>query len=355
MQEAGGIFTLPVGACSPGASERRLGFRRREAPDAFRTQLASQAQLAASLMPADPPVPTIVGPTAVGKTAMGLSLAEAFDAEIISADSRQVYRELDIGTAKPGTEARRRAEHHFIDEKDLSEDFSAGQFAEAAHERINAIRRRGREALVVGGSTLYVHALQKGLADIPEVPGEVRERLNERLDEDGGAETLFAELQEVDPERAAKLDATKTHQVVRALEVYRHTGRTLTHFHQQQPEPPHDFRTVVLRRDRQRLYDRINRRVDRMLASGLVEEVRALRERGADRHRPPLRTIGYREVFEFLDGEHDRDEMERLIKRNSRRYAKRQLTWFRRYDEYEWTHADTPTGEVAGLLGRSAR
>lgn len=296
------------------------------------------------------PVPTIVGPTAVGKTALSLELAESFDAEIISADSRQVYRGLDIGTAKPGTEARERVPHHFIDEKDLSEDFSAGQFAEAAHERIDAIRERGREALVVGGSTLYVHALQEGLADIPDVPDEVRDTLNRRLEQDGGAEALFSELQDVDPERAAKLDATKTHQVIRALEVYRHTGRTLTHFHQQQPEPPHDFRTVVLRRDRQKLYDRINRRVDRMLDNGLVEEVRALRERGADRHRPPLRTIGYREVFDFLDGEYDRAEMERLIKRNSRRYAKRQLTWFRRYDHYEWTHAETASGKVANLL-----
>lgn len=296
------------------------------------------------------PVPTIVGPTAVGKTALSLELAESFDAEIISADSRQVYRGLDIGTAKPGTEARERVPHHFIDEKDLSEDFSAGQFAEAAHERIDAIRERGREALVVGGSTLYVHALQEGLADIPDVPDEVRDTLNRRLEQDGGAEALFSELQDVDPERAAKLDATKTHQVIRALEVYRHTGRTLTHFHQQQPEPPHDFRTVVLRRDRQKLYDRINRRVGRMLDNGLVEEVRALRERGADRHRPPLRTIGYREVFDFLDGEYDRAEMERLIKRNSRRYAKRQLTWFRRYDHYEWTHAETASGKVADLL-----
>jgi tRNA dimethylallyltransferase len=300
------------------------------------------------------PVPTVVGPTAVGKTAMSLALADLLDAEILSADSRQVYRGLKVGTAKPDAETRRRARHHFIDEKDLSEDFSAGQFAEAAHERIDAIRERGREALVVGGSTLYVHALQEGLADIPDVPEEVRDRLNRRLEEDDGAEALFGRLQEVDPDRAAKLDATKTHQVIRALEVYDYTGYTLTHFHQQQPEPPHDFRTVVLRRDRQRLYDRINRRVDQMLSDGLVEEVRALRERGADRHRPPLRTIGYREVFEFLDGEHDRAEMERLIKRNSRRYAKRQLTWFRRYDHYEWTHADTPADEVAELLGRAS-
>jgi tRNA dimethylallyltransferase len=300
------------------------------------------------------PVPTIAGPTAVGKTELSLKLAERLlpdesPAEIISADSRQVYRDLDIGTAKPSAEAQERVPHHFIDEKDLDEDFSAGAFAEEAHARIDAIRERGCEALVVGGSTLYLHALQVGLADIPDVPSGVRERLGERLEREG-ADALFAELQDVDPDRAARLDATKTHQVIRALEVHEHTGRTLTHFHEHQPEPPHDFSTVVLQRDRPLLYDRINRRVDRMLQSGLVDEVRALRKRGADRHRPPLRTIGYREVFDFLDGEHDRAEMERLIKRNTRRYAKRQLSWFRRYDDYTWTHAETPVEEVLGIL-----
>ena len=295
------------------------------------------------------PVPTIAGPTAVGKTALSLEVAERLGAEIISADSRQVYRGLDIGTAKPSPEARRRVPHHFIDEKDLDEDFSAGHFAEVAHERIDAIRRRGREALVVGGSTLYLHALHFGLADIPDVPDEVREKLNKRLEHEGAA-SLFTELQRVDPDRAAKLDATKTEQVIRALEVYHHTGRTLTYYHQHQPEPPHDFTTAVLKRDRQELYDRINRRVDHMLDRGLVEEVKALAERGADRHRPPLRTIGYREVFDYLDGQYDRDEMERLIKRNTRRYAKRQLTWFRRYDSYQPMDADISPERALEIL-----
>ena len=299
--------------------------------------------------PAGPPVPTIAGPTAVGKTELSLKLAERIGAEIISADSRQVYRSLDIGTAKPSAEARRRVPHHFIDEKELEEDFSAGQFAEAAHARIAQIRRRGREALVVGGSTLYLHALHFGLADIPDVPAEVRARLNERLEREG-AGALFAELQAADPDRASTLDATKTEQVIRALEVYHHTGRTLTYYHQHQPEPPHEFTTLVLKRDRQRLYDRINRRVDRMLADGLVDEVRALHERGAGRHRPPLRTIGYREVFDFLEGKHDCAEMERLIKRNTRRYAKRQLTWFRRYDSYEQISAGVSVNTLVRAL-----
>lgn len=295
------------------------------------------------------PVPTIAGPTAVGKTELSLSVAERLGAEIVSVDSRQVYRRLDIGTAKPSEEVRQRVPHHFIDERDLDEEFSAGAFADEAHARIDAIRRRGREALVVGGSTLYLHALQVGLADIPDVPGAVRERLNRRLDDEGG-DALFAELQDVDPRRARQLDATKTQHVVRSLEVYHHTGRPITHYFNQQPEPPHTFATVVLNRERPALYDRINRRVDRMLDRGLVEEARALDEAGVDRTRPPLRTIGYREVFDFLDGKTDRAEMQRLIKRNTRHYAKRQLSWLRRYDDYEWRDAETSAGAVSDLL-----
>lgn len=300
-----------------------------------------------------PPVPTLTGPTAVGKTALSLALSERLDAEIISADSRQVYRALDIGTAKPGAEVRQHVPHHFVDEKDLDEDFSAGQFAEAAHARIDEIRSRGREALVVGGSTLYLHALHFGLADVPDVPADVRTRLNERLESEGAA-ALFAELQAVDSDRAAQLDATKTEQIVRALEVYHHTGRPLTYYYQHQPRPPHDFTTLVLQRDRQELYDRINQRVDRMLEDGLVDEVRTLAEQGVDRQRPPLRTIGYREVFDYLEGQHDRTEMVRLIKRNTRRYAKRQLTWFRRYDSYQNVGAETSAEVITRRFFESA-
>ena len=290
---------------------------------------------------------TITGPTAVGKTELSLALAEKWNAEIISADSRQVYKELTIGTAKPSPDARERVPHHFIGERSIFRDaYSAGEFADDARDRIRELRSRGKRPLIVGGSTLYVHALQYGLADIPDVSEDVRDRIERRL-ADEGAEVLYRELQQVDPGQAAKMDPTKTQRLVRALEVYHGTGRPLTYYHKQQTEPPFEYRTIVLNRDRQRLYRRIEKRVDAMLDRGLLDEIRGLLEHGVDPTRQPLRTIGYREPIQHLRGEIDYEEMVRLVKRNSRRYAKRQLTWFRRYDEYAWIDIDDlPLGEL---------
>ena len=289
------------------------------------------------------PFLTIAGPTAVGKTELSLEVAEALDAEIISADSRQVYRELTIGTDKPSSQAQARVPHHFVGERSLHDPFSAGTYAEEANDRIRAILDRNQYPLVVGGATLYLHALQYGLADIPEVDDAVRKELEQRLETEG-QEALYEELQEVDPKQAEKADPTKTQRVIRALEVYHGTGKPLTYYHEQQPEPPFHFTTIVLHRDREELYDRINRRVDRMLEEGLLDEVREVMEiDGVQLDEPPLSTIGYREPIQYLRGEIDYDEMVRLVKRNTRRYAKRQLTWFRRYDEYTWMEA-SPTG-----------
>lgn len=283
---------------------------------------------------------TLTGPTAVGKTTLSLEIADRIDAEIISADSRQVYRELTIGTAKPSPEERQRAPHHFIDERSVFDPpFSAGTFADEANQRIREILARGHQPLIVGGSTLYIHALQFGLADVPDVPKEVRTRIEERLDREG-ADALYEELQEVDPQQANRMDPTKTQRLVRALEVYHGTGRPLSYYYENQPEPPFTYRTIVLNRDRQRLYRRIEERVDRMLERGLLDEVQSLLDRGVDPTRQPLRTIGYREPIQYLRGAIDYDEMVRLIKRNTRRYAKRQLTWFRRYDNYHWLNID---------------
>lgn len=289
------------------------------------------------------PVFTIAGPTAVGKTDLSLEIAEQLGAEIVSADSRQVYRELTIGTAKPSAEAQERVPHHFIGERSVRNPFSAGAYAREANERIKSIRVRGRTALVVGGATLYLHALQYGLAEIPDVDDEVREWLEERLEEEG-PQTLYDELAEVDPVQAEKNDPTKTQRVIRALEVYHGTGKPLTHYHEQQPDPPFTYTTIVLNRDREILYNRINRRVDRMLERGLLDEVRDVMDiDGVQLDEPPLSTIGYREPIQHLRGEISYDEMVRLVKRNTRRYAKRQLTWFRRYDEYTWINAETTT------------
>lgn len=290
-------------------------------------------------------IPILTGPTAVGKTDLSLSLAAKLQAEIVSADSRQVYRELNIGTAKPGAATLGRVRHHFINERSLGEPFSAGAFQYEAYERIAEILRRRRTPLVVGGSTLYLKALKHGLADIPPVPARVREELRRRLT-DEGPEKLYDELLKVDPRAAETMDPTKTQRLIRALEVYAATGKPLTSYHDAQERPPYRFRTVVLHRERTVLYRRIHRRVDRMLQLGLLEEVRSLLEAGYDLSLNPLRTIGYQEPISFLRGEISRAEMIRLIKRNTRRYAKRQLTWFRRDDDNVWIDAAQNRGDL---------
>ena len=285
-------------------------------------------------------IPVITGPTAVGKTSLSLNVAETIGAEIISADSRQAYRRLDIGTAKPTAAERARVPHHFIDERELDEPFSAGMFARDASSRIREVLGRGRVPLVVGGATLYLHALLYGLAEVPAVPPDVRTALEARLAEEG-AEVLYDELRRLDPDAAATLDATKTQRLVRALEVFYATGQPLSSFQGRHEAPDFAFRVVVMERDRAELYARINRRAEAMLEAGLVEEVRGLLADGVDPSLNPLRTIGYREPIRFLRGEIEESEMVRLLKRNTRRYAKRQLTWLRRYPDFTWHMADS--------------
>ncbi len=289
------------------------------------------------------PFLTLTGPTAVGKTELSLSVAEQLDAEIVSLDSRQVYQELTIGTAKPMPAQQERVPHHFIGERSLTAPYTAGDYADAVNERIRTLLSRGTRPLLVGGATLYVHAVQYGLADIPDVDDDVRDWLEDRL-EDEGKEALYEELKDVDPRQAEKNDPTKTQRVLRALEVYHGTGNPLSYYHENQPEPPYDYTTIVLNRDRDELYERANKRVDRMLDDGLLDEVREVMQiEGVALDEPPLSTIGYREPIQHLQGEIDYDEMVRRIKRNTRRYAKRQLTWFRRYDEYHWMDAAEAT------------
>src|SRR5690606_1001313 len=291
-------------------------------------------------------IPIIAGPTAVGKTALGIELAERLDAEIISADSRQIYCGLDIGTAKPSPSELERVPHHFVDELELTETYSAGRFQADAYIRIKEILKRKTRVIVVGGSTLYLHALKHRLADIPDVPSSIREDIAMRLATEG-AEALFGELLQIDPEAAATMDHTKTQRLVRALEVYHATGRPISSYHRNLEPPPFNFRTFVLNRDRQQLYDRINERVERMLEAGLLEEVRALLRTGIHGSVSPLRTIGYREVIDHLQDEISYGEMVRRIKRNTRRYAKRQLTWFRRDPDNVWLDADRSLDELA--------
>jgi tRNA dimethylallyltransferase len=263
----------------------------------------------------------------VGKTALSLDLAERLGAEIISADSRQVYRLLNIGTAKPTLAERTRVPHHFIDEMALDEPFAAGMFARAAWERIAALHARGTPALVVGGSTLYVRALTQGLADIPPIDPTIRAALQERLLREGSA-ALFEVLAEVDPAFARTLDPTKSQRILRGLEVFMGTGRPLSAWFDHPTAPPFAFQTVLLHRERQRLYTRIDARVEIMLRQGLVEEVHHILSLGYTPELNPLRTIGYQEVIAFLQQQIDEPTMVAKIKQHSRHYAKRQVCYF---------------------------
>ena len=296
------------------------------------------------------PILALVGPTAVGKTAISLRIAERLNAEIISADSRQVYKALTIGVAKPSPRELGRVPHHFVGELCLEEGFSAGAFAESANARISGIVRSGRTPLIVGGSTLYLQALIHGLSPVPPADASTRMALEARLSSEGSL-ALFQELKTIDPQSAEALDPTKTQRLIRSLEVYYQTGNTLSSYLERRTLPPYRYDVKVLTMDRARLYERIDRRVDRMLEAGLLDEVRGLKAQGYGATLPTLRTIGYQEAFAHLDGEIAETEMLRLIKRNTRRYAKRQLTWFRRYDEQHWVDIDAPNMTRLGRWG----
>jgi tRNA dimethylallyltransferase len=294
--------------------------------------------------PSPGPFLALTGPTAVGKTALSLDLAERLGAEIVSVDSRQVYRGLRIGTAAPSAAERARVPHHFVHERGLDEPFSAGQFADAAAQRIADILGRGRVPLAVGGSTLYLEALVHGLADLPPVEPDVQAELEAHCADPLVRNRLYDELRAADPVAAESLDPSKTHRLIRFVGLLR-SGIRPSEAWRNAPPPPYRFRVVVLDRPRADLYTRIERRVDDMLAGGLLDENRALLHRGAPLDVPALRTIGYQEPLAFLRGDITEDEMVSLLKRNSRRYAKRQLTWFRRHAEYVWLDAETATPE----------
>jgi tRNA dimethylallyltransferase len=304
---------------------------------------------------------TIVGPTSSGKTYLSLLLAERLDGEIVSADSRQIYRYLDIGTAKPSKEARSVTVHHFIDILDPSDDYSAGRFGNDARTTILDILGRGKQPILVGGSGLYVKAVIDGLFEGPAKDPEVRERLESRLAQEGSA-ALWKALQVIDPVSALRMEPSKPRRIIRALEVYYATGRPLSDHHRDQSTPPSfEVEQFGLEWERKVLYDRIDQRVNWMISQGLVEEVRGLEAKGFDRNYNALNTVGYKEVFDFLKGNVKFEPMVDLIKRNTRRFAKRQLTWFRRDTRIHWIKiekdedivmkVDTVTDELYGRRG----
>ena len=277
----------------------------------------------------------IVGPTGSGKTDLSIAVAEHFGAPIISTDSRQFYRGIPIGTAQPDEEQLSRVKHHFIASHELTDEFNCGAYEVAALQRLEELFVENDTVVAVGGSGLYIKALCEGMDDMPEVSAELRQELAERLKTEG-LESLADELRERDPKFYEVVDRKNPARVLRALEVCIATGRPYSELRTGERRE-RKFNIVKIGTDmpREVLYERIDRRVDIMMEQGLEQEARKvyhLRECNS------LQTVGYREMFDYFDGKISRDEAVELIKRNSRRYAKRQLTWFRRDEEIRWFH-----------------
>jgi tRNA dimethylallyltransferase len=301
---------------------------------------------------AAPPI-VLVGPTASGKTAVSVELAERMDGEIINADSMQVYRGMDIGTAKPDSEARCRVAFHLLDIVSPEETFTVADWKERAEAALHDITRRGKRTIISGGTGLYIKALLEDwtLAQTP-AHSDMRDALRRELAE-RGASALYVELKQVDPTAAARLHPNDGVRITRALEVYRTTGVPIS-VHQEQDKERRNRRRALrfgLNIPRPQLYDRINARVEIMLERGFVEEVRRLLDQGYARTLTSMRSLGYKEIISFLYGEQDYSATVAQIKQETRRYAKRQLTWFRADPDLHWLEVEAlSSAEVACIL-----
>lgn len=285
-----------------------------------------------------PPLIILTGPTAVGKTATSIQLAKALGGEIISADSMQVYRHMDIGSAKITTKEMDGVPHHLIDVLEPWEEFNVTVFQRLAKEAMAGICQRGNLPIVVGGTGFYIQALLYDI-DFTEHTGDgaVRAEL-EQLAEAKGAAYLHQILSEIDPESALEIHANNCKRVIRAIEYYRQTGEpiSLHNRREREKESPYNFLYYVVNTDRQILYDRIERRIDMMMASGLVEEVQALKDMGCTRNMVSMQGLGYKEILDYLNGECSLEEAVYVLKRDTRHFAKRQITWFKRERDVRW-------------------
>ncbi len=284
----------------------------------------------------------ILGPTGVGKTKVSLEVADKINGEIISADSRQIFRFMDIGTAKPGSEERRRIVHHLVDRVNPDEKFTASDFAEEATKIIRDLIAEGKSPLVVGGTGLYIRALTKGFFKGPGEEIKIRERLK-RLAREKGKAFLHEKLSQVDPESADRIHPNNLIRVIRALEVHEMTGIPIS---QLQKEGEYDkgefaFVKIGLGLDRAKLYQNIEKRVDQMMDQGFQEEVKRLEDLGYSQNLAPLKTLGYKELISYLEGDSSLPEAVEMIKKKTRNYAKRQLTWFRKEEHTAWFDAET--------------
>ena len=304
-----------------------------------------------SVMDEMPKIVVIGGPTAVGKTGVTIRVAERIYGEVVNADSMQIYRYMNIGTAKPTPEERRRIAHHMIDVADPDESYDAARFSLEARKAADGVLKRHRVPLVAGGTGFYIRAFLYGLCDAaPEDPA-IRVRLREEAGR-SGAESMHRKLAACDPEAAGKIHPNDIYRIVRALEVYETCGIPLTEFRRRHAfaDAPYESLSIVLDMDRTELYERIDRRVDRMVAEGLAEEVERLFEMGYDERLKPMQSLGYRHMGDYIRGRVDRDTAVETLKRDTRHYAKRQLTWFRKDPQALW-FSPAQTDRIAGAIG----
>lgn len=289
----------------------------------------------------------IVGPTAIGKTALSIKLAEAYNTEILSADSRQFFKEMSIGTAVPSLEEKEAAPHHFIQHISIEDEYSVGDFEKEALSTTKELFKENTVLILVGGSGLYVKSLLEGLDKFPEINPDIRRDLNEELTEEG-LEPLQKKLKLVDPDFYRQIDLENPQRVIRALEVSLGTGKPYSSFLQKQ-KTPREFEVIKigLTAPREEIYKRINRRVDIMMKEGLLEEAKSLYPQ---RNLNALKTVGYKELFSFLEGKMNLEEAILEIKKNTRRFAKRQLTWFRKEKDILWFENTTPVEEILAYI-----
>lgn len=289
----------------------------------------------------------VVGATAIGKTSLAVKLAQAFSTEIISADSRQFFKEMTIGTAVPSKKELSAAPHHFIQNKSIFEAYSVGDFERDAIALLENLFKKNQIVIMVGGSGLYVDAVVKGLDNFPKVPSEIREQLNLELNEKG-LEALQNELRNADPVYFEKVDIQNPHRVIRALEIYRATGKPYSSFLKKE-NIQRDFNTLFigLTINREIIYERINHRVDTMIKEGLIDEAKSLFQY---KEENALQTVGYRELFEYFEGKISLEEAILEIKKNTRRFAKRQNTWFKKNEAIHWFDYDTEVSEIINFI-----
>lgn len=292
----------------------------------------------------------LVGPTAVGKTAAAIALAEHWNTDIISADSRQIYREMEIGTAKPTAEELSRIKHHFVNFKSIEENYNAGQFGRDAMELINQLFEERDVLILCGGSGLYIKALLEGFDEMPEIHEDLRKEIIEKYTQKGLA-WLKGEVEKIDPDYFALVDVQNPQRLMRALELNLSSGQPMHILRQKKKiELPFQVTKIGLELPREELYQRIDLRMDQMIERGLFEEATRFYPQ---RHLNALQTVGYQEIFGHLEKKYDRVEAIRLLKRNSRHYAKRQMTWFKKDQEIRWTRPEEVLKDVTKEVDNS--